>query len=177
MAMNIFLIGFMGSGKTTIGLQLSKKLNKQFIDLDSTIEAEQGKKISDIFSSQGEDAFRHIEHDTLLKVIETGNQVISVGGGAPCFHDNINCMNKNGITIYLKLSPIALTERLYGLPKHARDARPLIANKTKEELLEFIDLTLQKREHFYNQSKIIVMNEDSDSSSALERIVTALKFL
>jgi shikimate kinase len=174
--MNLFLIGFMGCGKSTIGKHLADHLQKKLIDLDAFIEAQQQKKITEIFASDGEAAFRLIEHDALLDVSRSGNQIVSVGGGAPCFHNNMQWMNQNGITIYLKLSAKALTERLNSLPKHARDSRPLIANKTKEELYDFICIMLEKREHFYNQSKLIVMNEEADPAIAIGRISTALKY-
>jgi shikimate kinase len=166
----------MGSGKTTIGRQLSERLYKSFVDLDTKIESDYLMTISEIFAQQGEDAFRKIEHETLIKVCDTDNQVISVGGGAPCFHNNIDLMNQNGTTVYLKLSAEALANRLIGLPKQARESRPLIANKTKEELFDFITFALQKREQFYCRSKIIVINESMDTSKSLERIITALKY-
>jgi len=174
--MNLFLIGFMGCGKSTVGKHLADQLHKNLIDLDAFIEARQNKKITEIFASEGESAFRQIEHKALQEVCKSENQVISVGGGAPCFHNNMQWMNQNGITIYLKLSALALSERLNNLPKQARDSRPLIANKTKDELYDFICMMLEKREHFYNQSKLIVMNEEADPTIAIGRIATALKY-
>jgi shikimate kinase len=172
--MNIFLLGFMGSGKTTIGKLLAAKMKYKFVDLDSEIESAQGLEISQIFSKIGEQPFREMERDTLAEIIGKDNQIVSVGGGLPCFHNNMGTMNGNGKTVYLKMSPGAILSRLLQLPQASRASRPLIANKTNDELSEYIKSTLLKREPFYNQAKIVVLNETSDLNITLGRIITAL---
>lgn len=174
--MNIYLIGFMGSGKSTIGKLLSKKLNMPFIDIDTTIEQTQGKIVSEIFSEMGEQKFRELEKEIITELAKNNNQVVALGGGAPCFFDNMELLNRNGITIYLKMSPTAIYERLLQLPPKARASRPLIANKTDKELFTFIASTIEKREPFYNKAKLIISNEGNDTSSTLERINKGLLF-
>lgn len=175
--MNIFLIGFMGSGKTTIGKKLSNKLQFSFEDLDNLIEEEMKMSVYEIFSDMGEPFFRNKEKEMILKITENDNQVISVGGGAPCFFNNLEIMNKNGITIYLKMTSEDLLQRLLKLPAAARANRPLLANKSKEELYEYISNTLQKREEFYNRAKIVVSNEVFDTSLTTDRILAAINHL
>ncbi len=172
--MNIFLIGFMGSGKTTIGKMLAAKLKFTFVDLDSEIELSRGMEISMIFSKMGEQSFREMERDTLALFIKNDNQVLSVGGGLPCFHNNIETMNCNGVTVYLKMSLEAILLRLLQLPETSRLSKPLLANKTKDELSGYIKITLIKREPFYNQARIVVLNETSDTNITLARIINAL---
>lgn len=149
----IFLLGFMGSGKTTIGKKLANQLTLPFIDLDKAIEAHTNQSIDIIFKLRGEDEFRRIEHETLTNLIKSEkNFVMSLGGGTPCFHDNIDLINKNGTTVYLKYNSGILTSRLINAIKD----RPLIKNKSKEEMASFIEQLLKKRELFYNKSNHIV---------------------
>ena len=164
----------MGSGKSTIGRLLSHSLQKNFVDLDFVIEKAMNKSVGEIFASLGEEAFRKLEHQYLEEICLQNDQIVSVGGGAPCFYENMEIMNKNGKTVYLKMSPQALMKRFMNLSPKARNTRPLLANKTKEELHEFISLTLQQRELFYKKATIIVFNEDSDTSKTVERIKMAL---
>ena len=109
---NIYLIGYMGSGKSTAGEQLASKLNYQFIDLDKLIVSEYGQTIPQIFAEKGEASFRAMENNLLKKVIQKSNTVVSCGGGTPCYYDNIDLMNNTGITVYLKMSVDALASRL-----------------------------------------------------------------
>jgi shikimate kinase len=143
-----FLIGYMGSGKTTLGNQLAKKLNLPFIDMDLFIENRYHKSIPAIFEEKGEDGFREIERRTLQEISSFENVIISTGGGLPCFFDNMDLMNKSGITIYLKVSVEELTNRL----KNAKIKRPLISNKTFDELKEYVKSSLTQREAFYNNA-------------------------
>ncbi len=147
----IFLIGFMGCGKSTVGRNLARALNWKFIDLDQFIQEQEGLSITEIFSQQGEEVFRMLEKNALDKVATLENVVIATGGGAPCTHNNLERMKETGLTIYLKLEPEGLLERL--LP--ARKSRPLIANKSDDELLLFIREKLAEREPFYNQASVV----------------------
>ena len=154
----VFLIGFMGCGKSTVGKEVAKALNCGFIDLDIYIQEKAGKTIPEIFEQMGETEFRLMEKDALRKVAALKNTVIATGGGVPCFYDNISLMNKYGITIYLKLSPVELFKRLTS----ERDFRPLIANKNDDELLQFIEIKLAEREHFYNQALVVIDAESAE---------------
>jgi len=154
--MKVFLIGFMGSGKTTIGKKLANYLKYEFIDLDKLIESKAGMSIVSYFELYGEGAFRELERDTLQKTEFPENVVIATGGGAPCFGDNIEWMNKNGLVAYLSLSPKALASRL----EHSKTDRPLIRHLKGDELIDFISTKLQEREEFYNQAKYVVSASD-----------------
>jgi len=121
-AKKIYLIGFMGSGKSTTGKKLASGLGWSFVDLDKKIEEETGRKIPEIFSKQGEEYFREVERRVLRAMESLSEVVISTGGGAPCYHDNMEHMLGNGITIYLKLTPVQLKQRL----AVSKGERPLI---------------------------------------------------
>jgi shikimate kinase len=148
--MRIYLIGYMGSGKSTIGIELAEKLNLHFIDLDSYIEERNFKTISEIFAAVGEDGFRKVEQSVLREVSEFENVVVATGGGAPCFFDNMELIKNTGISVYLNGTPRILAERLL----NSKTERPLIKGKTKAELIEYIDDTLHKRDHWYKQAEI-----------------------
>ncbi|GHT85408.1 shikimate kinase [Bacteroidia bacterium] len=147
----IFLIGYMGSGKTTTGKLLAQKMNLQFVDVDLFIENRYRKSITAIFEEKGEAGFREIERQTLKEIAGFENIVISTGGGLPCFFDNMDVMIAAGTTIYLKTSVKELVKRLHT----GKQNRPLIKDKNAAELYEFVDQNLQKREPFYNQAAII----------------------
>ncbi len=155
----IFLIGFMGSGKTAMGKLLAKTSNLHFIDLDAYIENKYRKTIAQIFEEEGEAAFREKERACLHEVADFEDVVISTGGGAPCFFDNMEFMNSRGETIYLKLQPEHLAQRLSS-PK--ANVRPLVKNKTGDELLQYITHLLSIREPFYLQSQRIVEGSDAE---------------
>lgn len=154
----VFLTGYMGSGKTTVGKLLADALQYQFIDLDKYIEQKQERTIADIFALNGETVFREIERNCLHEVAQFQNTIISTGGGAPCFFDNMEFINKNGISVYLKLSVSQLAERL---SEDNDGTRPLIASLIDVELENHIAEQLKKREPFYNLSGIIIENEES----------------
>jgi shikimate kinase len=154
--MKIFLIGFMGCGKTTLGKRLALKLGYQFVDMDKVIEAETQLSISEYFSKFGEDAFRETESRTLKNTILPENVVIATGGGAPCFFDNIEWMNANGTTVYLSLSPKSLAKRLAS----ATEQRPILKDLKRDELEQFIAERLRLREPFYKQAKISIKGLD-----------------
>ena len=149
--MKLFLIGYMGAGKTTIGRLLAKKLNCSFIDVDCFIENRYHQTVTKIFEEKGEAGFREIEHRALLEISSYENVVVSTGGGLPCFFDNMEIMNRTGITIYLKENIDELSKRL----KSSKQNRPLIKDKNPEELYNFIETSLRKREPFYNRAKFI----------------------
>jgi shikimate kinase len=159
----------MGCGKTTAGKKLANKLGWPFIDLDEKIEEETGKTIAELFEQEGEHAFRELEKKTLQSTFELKHAVISTGGGAPCFFDNMEQMNQNGKTVYIELPPKVLVDRLKG----AKNQRPLIKGKTDEELLAFITGALEKRAPYYQKAKTTV---DGVSLSA-ESILMAVNLI
>ncbi len=148
----IFLIGYMGSGKTTLGRKLASRLNYDFIDLDHALEEQAGMTIAEYFSSFGETAFRVAESEILKLTAYPENVIISTGGGAPCFFDNMDWMNTNGTTLYIKLSAKTLADRL----EHGKEARPILRDKHGDELVTFIAEKLTEREPFYTRAKVIV---------------------
>lgn len=156
--MRIFLIGYMGSGKSTLGRRLAKHLNVQFVDMDHYIEERNYKTIPQIFEEEGEAEFRKKERKALEELSEFTDIIIATGGGAPCFFDNIDIMNKAGKTIYLNINPEILAERLM----KSKTERPLIKGKSREELVAFIDETLRKRHEFYSQAHYQITHPDVD---------------
>jgi shikimate kinase len=157
--MRIYLIGYMGSGKSTVGRELATALNLQFIDLDSYIEERNFKTIPEIFDSVGEDGFRKAEQRALHEISEFENVVVATGGGAPCFFDNMELIKQTGISVYLNGTPRIIAERLM----NSKTERPLIKGKSKKELAEFIHETLNKRDYWYKQASLII-NFDHDLS-------------
>ena len=145
----IILIGYMGAGKTTIGKALSKELGIIFYDLDWYIESRMHKTVPQIFAERGEEGFRKIEYNMLHEVAEFENVIISTGGGTPCFFDNMDYLNQQGDTIYLKATP----EVLYAHLKMGRTVRPLLLNKTPEQMQAFISEQLSLREPFYSKAR------------------------
>ena len=164
--MKIFLIGLMGSGKTTIGRLLAKELGFDFVDTDRFIEMQQGMTIAEIFAQHGEAAFREMEHQLLLDLQNSNSAVISTGGGMPCYNDNMNIMLANGKVAYLKTSPQTLAQRLI----FSQDKRPLIRGKTETELLQFITEQLLKREPVYNRANITVQTENFSIEEILKSV-------
>ncbi|MGC9150886.1 MAG: shikimate kinase [Microbacter sp.] len=163
----IFLIGYMGSGKTTIGQLIAKQLNKQFIDLDRWIENRFHRSIHDLFEAHGEEWFRKVEHENLKEVSFFQDVVISTGGGAACYYQNMEWMNDHGMTIYLSVPVATLTLRL----RTATSKRPLLKNKTEAEIKQFIEENLAIREPFYRQAKIRLDIGNEDPLTTSKRIV------
>jgi shikimate kinase len=148
----------MGSGKSTAGKALATQLGYEFIDLDKFIEQEYKMSIPEIFSSKGEKEFRAMEHNSLKKLIEKDKLVVACGGGTPCYYNNMELMNNNGATVYLKMSADSLVNRLI----NAKDKRPLVANKSEAELREFVSRQLEKREDTYHKAQYTVKGKDLD---------------
>ncbi len=150
--MTIFLVGFMGSGKSTLGKKLAYNLKYDFIDLDAYIEKEEGRTIKQIFEDDGEDYFRKLERVYLHRIIDKEDVVISTGGGTPCHFDNMDQMNEYGTTIYINMHPKALIPRL----QNSKIFRPLIEGLEGKELLDFVYKTLREREGFYHKSHKVI---------------------
>jgi shikimate kinase len=158
--MKVYLVGFMGSGKSFIGQQLATLLEYLFVDTDNLIENTEGSSVAELFEKIGETAFRKIESDRLKGLSKWDNIIVATGGGAPCFYDNMQFINDSGITVYLKTNPQLLLKRL--LPEI--DKRPLLKGKTEAELLSFIESKVAEREAFYGQADIIIHQEDNEQN-------------
>jgi shikimate kinase len=166
----VFIVGYMGSGKTTVGRRLARSLSLQFIDLDAFIEGKYRKTVSQLFEERGEEGFRELERQTLREVAEFENVVISTGGGTPCFFDNMALMNRAGITVYLQTEPEELAHRLIS----SRTVRPLIAGKSKEELVSFVTEHLAQRESYYLTAAIVHRTEQRFRGKDMQLTVSQL---
>jgi len=167
----IYIIGFMGSGKTTTGKKLAALLGWKFEDLDKKIEEHTGLKIPEIFSNHGENYFRKVESEILRKIKDRTNTVISTGGGTPCFGDNMDYMKETGLTLYLRLTPGQLNSRL----ADAKYERPLIKDLDNEGLLRFIEEKLAERENWYNRAEITVEGFDPDINKLFNLVRSELR--
>jgi shikimate kinase len=148
----IVLIGYMGSGKTSTGKELAKLMQREFVDLDVYIEQKYGQTINDIFQSKGENYFREIEKTGLNEVMELENVVISLGGGTPCFYDNMETIKAKSFSIYLKAEDRLIVNRL----QNAKSLRPLVKDYTTEQLFDYVKEMLWIREPYYNQADLLI---------------------
>lgn len=167
----IILVGYMGVGKTTIGRALAKNLNLKFYDLDWYIESRQHKTVKQLFDEKSEEGFREIERNMLHEVAEFEDVVVSCGGGTPCFFDNMDYMNRQGETLYLKATPEVLYQHL----KMGRNVRPLLLNKTQEELMTFITEQLSQREPFYSKARHTIDVSLLNNHDAIDRSVEQVR--
>ncbi|MEP6595297.1 MAG: shikimate kinase [Ginsengibacter sp.] len=152
MKLKIFLIGFMGSGKTHWGKIWAVKNQLSFYDLDEQIEKTMGESVANIFEKKGEENFREMERYVLRKFDIKNNFIMACGGGTPCFFENLQWMNEQGITIYLQTSPQEILEKVMNETKE----RPLLKKINSSELLFFVEQKLKEREPFYKQAKYIL---------------------
>lgn len=166
--MRIFLVGFMFSGKSTVGKLLAKSMGYEHIDTDHMFESLYNISINDFFEKYGQDLFRELEHKLLLTLIEKDNIVISTGGGLPCFHNNMELIKQNGISIHINMSFKSIIHR----QKKSKKNRPLLRNKSQEEIEIFLQDLLAKRIGIYNQSNIIIKGEDLNIKELKEKILT-----
>ena len=169
----IFLIGYMGAGKTTVGRKLAKEMNLSFIDLDLYIEGRYHRSIRQLFAERGEEAFRDIEKRLLHEVAEFEDVLVSTGGGTPCFFDNMEFMNMAGTTIYLKVSVDELASRL----ESCKQTRPVLQNRSGEELRSFIKENLEARTAFYEKANIIYDAEQMMTEADVQAFTENLKDL
>jgi len=161
------LLGFPGSGKTTIAKKLANRLQYQCIDLDLQFEKTYQMSIPDFFKKYGEEVFRKSEHLILKEILHKDHIVISTGGGTPCFHGNMELILENSYSVYLKMSPVSLHHRLV----NSKRIRPLVQNKTPEEIKQFIDTMLLVREQYYLQADFVIKGENFD----IEQLYQCLK--
>lgn len=165
--MNIYLIGFMGCGKSTVGKELARKLNMKFTDLDVQIEAALKKTVDQVFRQDGEAAFRLAESKLLQSTCSEKNVVVATGGGTPCFHDNLKYMNQTGITVYIQMHSASLYRRL----SMSKKKRPLLEGLTDAELMEFILSKTAEREPVYLKSHLVFKGENLDCSLLAKQIL------
>ena len=163
----IILIGYMGSGKTTVGKALSKETGMMFYDLDWYIESRMRKTVSQIFAEKGEESFRKIEYNMLHEVAEFEDVIISCGGGTPCFFDNMDYLNQQGDVVYLKATPETLHKHLL----MAKIERPLLKGKNTEELIAYITEHLEQREPFYQKARYTL---DVNVLDDYDKIITSV---
>ncbi len=166
----IILVGYMGSGKTTVGKALSKETGMMFYDLDWYIESRMRKSVSQIFAEKGEEGFRKIEYNMLHEVAEFEDVIISCGGGTPCFFDNMDYLNQQGDVVYLKATP----ETLYKHLLMAKVERPLLKDKSPEELIAYITEHLKGRAPFYEKAKHVLDVNVLDEYDKIKTSVASL---
>lgn len=159
----IFIIGYMASGKTTFGRALALRSGMQHIDLDFYIEQRFHSTIKELFASQGEEEFRRIEAEMLREVGEVCDVVVSCGGGTPCFYDNMEYMNSKGITVCLSAANDVIADRII----KAGDKRPLMASKSRSEILQSIKVHMEQRAPFYNQAQISISGDRLETRSQI----------
>ena len=167
----IFLIGYMGAGKTTLGKAFARELGLTFIDLDWYIEERYRKTVQQLFAERSEEGFREIERRMLHEAAEFEDVVISAGGGTPCFFDNMEYMNAQGDTVFLSVDPKVLFRRL----RIAKQQRPLLAQKTDEELMAFILEALEKRMPHYSKAKHTFCGDELEDKRQIQQSVDALR--
>ena len=164
----IFLTGYMGAGKTTLGKAFARKMNVPFVDLDWYIEERFHKTVGELFTERGETGFRELERNMLHEVAEFENVVISTGGGAPCFFDNMEFMNRVGKTVFLDVHPDV---------RIAKQQRPILQGKEDDELKAFIIRALEQRAPFYTQAQYIFNADELEDRWQIETAVQRLQEL
>lgn len=145
-------MGFMGSGKSTLGKELARSMGIQFIDLDQSIERSTGLSVTDLFKTKGEQAFRSLESAQLKSECQKDRFVMALGGGTPCFNDNLSMINNSGTSFYLDYNAETLAERL----KNISGERPLLKDKSGTELMNYITALMKERAAYYNQATFII---------------------
>ena len=164
----------MGSGKNLISKELSVLNNFKIFDLDTEISKQNNRSITEIFKEKGEIFFRKTEKEVLEKILSTEkNIILSLGGGTPCYYNNINRINEKTISVFLKTNVKTLTQRL----SSEKDKRPLIQNISNEDLPEFIAKHLFERNPFYNQAKITINTDNLSAREIAEEILTEIKLI
>jgi len=165
--MKIYLIGYMGSGKSTLGQELAKALGISWLDLDDEFELRYKVSIPAFFEKYGEIIFRELEHKVLTNISLIPDLVVSTGGGAPCYHDNIKLMNQTGITIYLHALPELLISRI----EFSARKRPLFQQMKGEDFFQKITMHMQNRKPFYTQANITIEAKNPDIEDLKKKIL------
>ncbi len=170
---HIYLMGFMGSGKTFLAKKVRQELNIPFYDLDQEIEKYYKNSIENIFKLKGEKFFRDLETKVLKSLVTYSPGMVSLGGGTPCFNDNINFLNSDGITIFIDTPPELICSRL----QKDKNKRPLLSNikENPKKLLEFVEYKLAERKPFYQQAKFIIQQTLENQKSTSKDIFDIIK--
>jgi shikimate kinase len=163
----VFLVGFMGTGKTHWGKIWAEKLHYLFVDLDEVIEKDEGISVHEIFENKGEDYFRMKEAETLRQMRSEENTVIACGGGTPCFFDNMAWMNANGVSVLLKANAGFILQNI----RKQLGKRPLLKDMNEEEMLSFIETKLAERETFYNKATI-TLDAQTAGINSIDKVIS-----
>lgn len=170
--MHIVLLGYMGSGKSTVGKKLAEKLHVDFIDLDEYIEEKEGSSINQLFATKGEIYFRKLENIALKELMNSEDSfVLAVGGGTPCYSNNIELINESDFSIYLKSS----IKELYNRLLKQKDDRPLIKDLPGESLLEFIGKHLFERLPYYEKAKLVISSDGKEVEEIVDEITLKMQ--
>jgi len=164
---NIILLGYMGAGKTSVGKALARRLGLSFYDLDFFIEERFRRKVADIFAERGEEGFRKIEYNMLHEVAEFEDIVLALGGGTPCFFDNMDYVNQKGITVFMNASPEIIVKHL----KISHNVRPLLQQKQGQELLDHIAHHMAERMDYYRKAQYEINVDTLDSFEKIDQLV------
>lgn len=162
----IYIVGYMGAGKTTAARRLAKRMGWEVVDTDALFEEKYKISVNDFFNKYDEPLYRKLESEVLKATESLDHVVVSTGGGTACFFDNMDWMNQHGLTVFLRISPQAAVDRVI----HSRHKRPLVEGKSEEELTEFVNQHYASRLPFYEQANIIVKSEDLDLDALIRQI-------
>jgi len=171
MTERIYFVGYMGAGKTTISRKIAQMLHWDWCDTDQMFEAKYKISIQDFFNRYDETLFRKLESPLLKETKFFKKTVVATGGGLPCFYDNMEWMNQNGLTVYLRISPESVVNRL----ESSKKKRPVLQNKNSEELLDFVSKHMRKRNIYYTQAHQMVKAESCDLKALHQLLQTILK--
>jgi shikimate kinase len=162
----IYIVGYMGAGKTTAARRLAQRMGWEVVDTDALFEEKYKISVNDFFNKYDEPLYRKLESEVLKATESLDHVVVSTGGGTACFFDNMDWMNQHGLTVFLRISPQAAVDRVI----HSRHKRPLVEGKSEEELTEFVSRHYASRLPFYEQARITAKSEDFDIESLMEAI-------
>ena len=171
--MILFLVGYAGSGKSSLAKRLSRKMGVKQLDTDKLVEEREGASVADIFFYQGEEYFRHAERSVVEELVAAGYEgIVATGGGLPTWGDNMARMNELGYTVYLRRSP---EQRLSRLSDYGREKRPMFRGKSDEELLSFMHEHIAQREPYYAQAKMVVDCDTMSDDDVVSHIADNLR--
>lgn len=170
----LFLIGYMGCGKSTLGRKIARRFGSLFVDTDALIEAREGATVADLFQFEGEEHFRQVEREVLEELIASrGAVVVATGGGLPTWRDNMACMNQVGLTVYLCRPAAQIATRL---SPYGRQKRPRLRGLSDVELIEFMSRDMAAREPFYAQAQFVVDCTSASDEQVVEHIVKVMQY-
>lgn len=170
--MLVFLVGYMGCGKTTAGRKLARRLNVRFYDTDTMVEQAEGASVNDIFCFEGEEHFRELERKAVERIVAEGiPAVVSTGGGLPVWRDNMERMNTAGVTVYIRRSPERIVRRL---SPYGRQKRPRLRGLDDGELLAFMRTNMAERTPFYECARLVADGDCMSDDELIEYILNHL---